>query len=159
MIKEDLRQLRGKNLRRLLKERHITQENFANALFVAREQVNRWCKNGTDLFSNVEDWEEYFGVEHGYFDKRHNSRSSAELIDEMKAFLNEQYPNAVISDDGRYSSIEIRSFEIAIEDTARFGDLLKETEALNCSVADGETALSITYNLSDNQSRTEGKKK
>ena len=163
MTNEERQLLRGENLRRLLKERHMTQEYLANKAFVSREQVIRWCKNGTDLYSNVEWWEDFFGVEHGYFEKKHESRSTTALIGEMRSFLQEQLPQDEILVDEKADPafIRISSPELTIEDVERFGELLQASDALLCTASDnGNATLNVLYcNAVKEQAANRGKKK
>lgn len=135
-------------MRRLLKERGLTQMGFAERARVSREQVIRWCKEGTDVASNTEWWEDFFHVEHGYFDEPHEARAATALIGEMSGFFKAQAPKAdlfaSVKEDG--ASLSLTDAEIMIEDTDRFGKLLKDADALTCSApTSGKVTLKVVY--------------
>ena len=52
----------GKNLKRIIKEHHLTQEKFAELKHVDPTTVRRWIANGIDKLSIIEEIAEFFGI-------------------------------------------------------------------------------------------------
>ncbi|MDY4787977.1 MAG: helix-turn-helix transcriptional regulator [Bacilli bacterium] len=54
MNKEGLALIAGRNLKHLLKKRHLTQEQGAYLLHVEERTLRRWIKDGIDRLSTIE---------------------------------------------------------------------------------------------------------
>lgn len=60
---ETLAQKAGRNLKRLLDEKHLTQSVAANIIGASEDRtVRRWIKDGIDKLSTIEYIAEAFGV-------------------------------------------------------------------------------------------------
>ena len=52
----------GKNLKRIIKEHDLTQEEFAGQMFVDPTTVRRWLSNGIDKLSILEEIAKFFDI-------------------------------------------------------------------------------------------------
>ena len=52
----------GKNLKRIIKEHGLTQEKFADQIFVDATTVRRWLSNGIDKLSTLEQIAKFFNI-------------------------------------------------------------------------------------------------
>jgi len=52
----------GKNLKRIIKEHGLTQEEFAGQMFVDPTTVRRWLSNGIDKLSILEEIAKFFDI-------------------------------------------------------------------------------------------------
>lgn len=53
----------GKNLKRIIKEHGLTQEQFAEQIYVDATTVRRWLKNGIDKISTIEEILNFFDID------------------------------------------------------------------------------------------------
>ena len=52
----------GKNLKRIIKEHGLTQEEFAGQMFVDPTTVRRWLSSGIDKLSILEEIAKFFDI-------------------------------------------------------------------------------------------------
>lgn len=52
----------GKNLKRIIKEHGLTQEQFAEQIYVDPTTVRRWLKHGIDKMSTIEEIMKFFDI-------------------------------------------------------------------------------------------------
>ena len=62
MQKDSLSARAGKNLKRIIKEKGFTQEEFAGQMYVDPTTVRRWLANGIDKLSIIEQIAEFFHI-------------------------------------------------------------------------------------------------
>ena len=65
MQKESLSVKAGKNLKRIIKDNGLTQDEFARQMFVDPTTVRRWLANGIDKVSILEQIANFFDISVG----------------------------------------------------------------------------------------------
>ncbi len=60
--KDSLSARAGKNLKRIIKERGLTQEQFAEQFYVDPTTVRRWLSHGIDKMSTIEEIMKFFDI-------------------------------------------------------------------------------------------------
>ena len=63
MQKESLSSKAGKNLKRIIKERGLTQEQFAKQMYVDPTTLRRWLAHGIDKMSTIEEIMKIFNID------------------------------------------------------------------------------------------------
>jgi len=62
MMQDSTRLRAGKNLKRLIKERHYTQEQFAELIYADPTTVRKWLKYGINSIDTLDVIAKLFGI-------------------------------------------------------------------------------------------------
>jgi len=62
MVQDSTRLRTGKNLKRLIKEHHYTQEEFAELIYADATTVRKWLKYGINSLDTLDAIAKLFGI-------------------------------------------------------------------------------------------------